>query len=77
MGKNTVETDTDIASDDMDFEEFGDEEFDLEEIFKPVEVTSRKRNNRRAKNARRLIEQYWEDRKLAQQLDEYYLHPDG
>ena len=76
MGKNTVETDTDIASDDVEFEGFEDEEFDFEEIFPPAEVPSRKRS-RRAKNARRLIEQYWEDRKLAQQLDEYYLHPDG
>ena len=59
----------DYQLDDMD--ELTDDEF-FEE-FTPREDRKKSRSR---KDARRRIENYWEERELASRLDEYYLHPD-
>ncbi|NNC99152.1 MAG: hypothetical protein HKN85_03120 [Gammaproteobacteria bacterium] len=61
--------------DDYQFDDDFDELFENENFQEDVtgEVKTGKGRN---KDARRRIEDYWEDKKLARQLDEYYLHPD-
>jgi hypothetical protein len=49
--------------------------FDNDDFLDHDEKPSHKRS-KRSKEARRRIEQFWEDRELEHRLDEYYYHTD-
>ena len=74
MGKHTHHADSNIDSGE-NFFLVDDFDFESEEYLEPQEKPLRRRS-KRSKQARRLIEQYWEDRDLSARLDEYYYHTD-
>ena len=53
-------------------------EFDLDddEFFEQFRPEAKRAKNARRRDARRKIEEYWENRELAERLDEYYYHTD-
>ena len=54
-----------------------DLDIDDDEFFKRFEEKhAQQRKNNRKRDARRKIEDYWENRRLADSIDEYYYHPD-
>ena len=54
-----------------------DLDIDDDEFFQMFEEKqSQQRKNNRKRDARRRIEDYWDRRRLADSLDEYYLHLD-
>ena len=66
-----VDHNEDAFSDFVDSLNFDDDDDFLDHYEKPTHKRSK-----RSKEARRRIEQFWEDRELENRIDEYYYHTD-
>ncbi|MFT4630227.1 MAG: hypothetical protein ACI9WC_002832 [Arenicella sp.] len=67
---------SELDDSENDFSDFVDSlNFDNDNFLDHYEKPSHKRS-KRSKEARRRIEQFWEDRELENRLDEYYYHTD-
>ena len=73
MGK-LRELDTDYNYDDAIQAFLDDIDIEDADFFEKPEPKQTRRKARRSRDARRRIEEYWDDRRLADSLDEYYYH---
>ena len=79
MGKQARREELDFEMDDQDVGVMmNDADYDLDDeaFFDQFQSKQSRRNKRGTRNARRRIEQLREERELARQLDEYYMHLD-
>ena len=78
MGKHQERSDRFEYDDDSIKAGMNDFEYDLDDeaFFEQFRPKSKRPKNRHRRDARRRIEEYLENRKLADRLDEYYYHFD-
>jgi hypothetical protein len=78
MGKHQERHDPFEFDDDSTKTVVNDIEYDIDDeaFFEQFKPTSKRPKNKHRRDARRRIEEYWENRKLADRLDEYYYHSD-
>ena len=78
MGKHKEKHDSYEDDNDSDQVMLSDMDYELDDdaFFMQFQPKKTRSKNTRARDARRRIEQYKEDRELAGRLDEYYNHPD-
>lgn len=78
MGKHREITNEYEFEDDSAQAMLNDVEYGLDDqaFFEQFEPKKTRRKTKRARDARRRIEEYWENRQLADRLDEYYYHSD-
>ena len=76
MGKHR-EKENDYDFDDVKKAVLNDFDLDANDFFEQFQPKKTRQRSKRSRNARRLIDEYQENRKLAERLSEYYDSPDN